>query len=218
MILKPNDILKEGDVIHYKASDWTLIVSSLAGNPAMDSDDLANPAGRDYVERPDPTAEEIFSGIQAEAALRRISDTPLDELQRWKRAYMTLFKLNDSRIARIEEGDRQLDELAGLLGEQTDKIRYLEAQLAPQHPCKLDTDDDEDGAIWPANQEDYKKSAREFSNRQNKRQEDKDTAWEHLRDARKEMLSDDEDSPASERAREAGWLGVYEHPDYCIDD
>ncbi len=312
MILKPNDIMQEGDALKVGQTKTIAIGKIWFGKQATE---LCNLSSDYLVERPDPTAEEIFSGIQAEAALRRISDTSPDFIirkkealieqmkarieklaalllesdkmrGRWHKAYTALFKTNEEHIKqlgimstyatlqqslvkfhadmcdkaneRIEEGDRQLDELAEIVSEQTDKIRYLEAMREPclkrgkddwdeeersrvgigtdqngkcflsfggrtgpenERPAaRLKIIEDDEGAIWPANQEDYEQSAREFSNRQNKRQEDKDTAWEHLRDARKEMLSDDEDSPASERAREAGWLGNYEHVTYCTED
>ena len=55
MRLKPNDVLQEGDIIHYKKSATTHTVrGGLCGDPALDADDLTSPTGRDYVERPDP--------------------------------------------------------------------------------------------------------------------------------------------------------------------
>lgn len=175
------------------------------------------------VERPDPTAEEIFGGIQAEAA--RVSETPPDfpgkrylfnEIAELCKKYFALFKAyqvlfdhNEKANERIEEGDRQLDELAEIVSEQTDKIRYLEAMREPC--CKREEDDEEGGwhfseCLCPDGSTEVHPACKLHG-----RSDDGERTG--LSGPQIEYFAQ-----MRERAREGGWLGNYEAATYCTED
>jgi hypothetical protein len=69
----------------------------------------------------------------------------------WEDAYLRLFAVNENHIEQLEgyktwveqRGDALREEFA-INNELMKRIAYLEAQLAEQHPCRLETDQPDD--------------------------------------------------------------------------
>jgi hypothetical protein len=85
MILKPNDVLQKGDVIHYAGGTTIIIRGGFIGKTAQDvmGD---NPEAYDHFERLDAVVER----------------------DRWERAYIRLFEINEQRIAQLELYERAI--------------------------------------------------------------------------------------------------------------
>jgi hypothetical protein len=114
MILQYNDILEKGDIIHDRNGETYTVTGGLVG---LTLADYLGRYGRISltVERPEITdTPPQFTGGQLEQ---------IRNLSCWQKAYALLFEHNELANARIE---------------------YLESQLAPQHPCNIDNDPDDD--------------------------------------------------------------------------
>jgi hypothetical protein len=59
------------------------------------------------------------------------------EMTRWQRAYTELFQTNERHIQEMEW--------------ERSRAEYYKSQLAPQHPCNIDNDPDDDGEELAAN-------------------------------------------------------------------